>query len=134
MTLQKYPSHLSEGQMEHLHDFLKVLIEPDVSSECACAEKPPAMSEGHIQLTSQLEKSHKKRGVVLIWRVGTLRTAAAKQPARPSPHGWPIRSQRGSSHVGQNAGLMGLVIGRRQDERKSRGTIVEKGAARWVKS
>lgn len=37
------------------------------------------MSEGHIQLTSQLEKSHKKLGVVLIWRVGTLRTASGRR-------------------------------------------------------
>lgn len=51
------------------------------------------MSKGHIQLISQLEKSHKKLGVVLIWRVGTLRTAAAKQQEGLSPHAWPIRSQ-----------------------------------------
>lgn len=36
------------------------------------------MSERHIQLISQLEKSHKKLGIVLICSVGTLRTASGR--------------------------------------------------------
>lgn len=87
------------------------------------------MSEGQIQLTSQLEKSHKKLGVVLIWRVGTLRTASGRRSKTSASVAARLTYQKPvkASHVEKNAGLIGLVIGRRQDERRSRGTIVKKG-------
>lgn len=92
------------------------------------------MSEGHIQLTSQLEKSHKKLGVVLIWRVGTLRTASGRRSVTNASVAARRTNQKPVQRVTwEKAGLMGLVIGRRQDEKISRGTMVKRGAAPCVK-
>lgn len=50
-----------------------------ISANSARALESPWMSERHIQLISQLEKSHKKLGIVLICSVGTLRTASGRR-------------------------------------------------------